>query len=63
MKGGLTWGGRRLEFGTSVKLAGLLIMCDVWEVERWSERAAVEAVSKLADMFFRYTASKALVIM
>lgn len=35
MKGGLE--GRRLEFSTSVTLAGLSIMCDVVEAERWSQ--------------------------
>lgn len=47
MKGGSE--GRRLEFSTSVTLAGLSIMCDVVEAGRWSESGHV---SKLAHMFF-----------
>lgn len=33
--------GRRLEFSTSVTLAGLSVMCDVVEAERWSESGRV----------------------
>ena len=39
MKGSLE--GRRVEFSTSVTLAGLSIMCDVVEPERWSESGHV----------------------
>lgn len=51
MKGGLE--GRRLEFSTSVTLAGLSIMCDVVEAERWSQSSRVGCL-QAAHMFFTH---------
>lgn len=50
MKGGLE--GRRLEFSTSVTLAGLSIMCDVVEAERRSESGRVYKLCRLSSHVF-----------
>lgn len=46
--------GRRLEFSTSVTLAGLSIMCDVVESERWSESSHVYRLQARSQVFHKY---------
>lgn len=43
--------GRRLEFSTSVTLAGLSIMCNAVEPERWSECGSVGCLQTLTRFF------------
>lgn len=53
MKGGLE--GRRLEFSTSVTLAGLSIMCDVVEAKRRSESGRVGCLQARSHVFHPWT--------
>lgn len=49
MKGSLE--GRRLEFSTSVTLAGLSIMCNVVEAERWSQSSHAGCLQNRSRVF------------